>query len=136
MAGSLEKLKKAFEEGLVDTLVRLQSRGADRDNTILLALPYNSFGEWLSENPLFLTGGALHQSMDRYLINLLRHYIMAQIKGVFPNAPEERMSELYVLVKDIVSQNIERYTDLVQHQHALAWRSIKKSFEPTFTQAK
>lgn len=42
MEHSLEKLKDAFEQGLVDTLVRLQSRGADRDNAILLALPYEN----------------------------------------------------------------------------------------------
>jgi hypothetical protein len=131
MEDKYEKFKAVLKRGLVDTLVGLQTRMIDRDDTTLLSLPYDNLGDWLTHNALFLTGGRLHQSFDRYVVSLLRSYITAQIRGLFPYAPEEQLVEFQDVASDIITANIASYKRTIETQHPHAWRTIEESFKPT-----
>ena len=61
----------------VETVMRMQKRGADRDNTVMLAMVHENFAEYVETYKQFFV--LAFSDFDKFLVAVIRNYAMSQL---------------------------------------------------------
>lgn len=119
--------REDYKEGFThfaETMIRMWKKGGDRDNQILRAMTYDNFPEYFEANKsMFIMG---FSTLDKFLIALLRNYIMVQIACISHDAPNDRRHEVSDIFNEIVTENLEKYKDILMTLHAPTYRRIEE----------
>ena len=118
-----DEYKNGFTH-FAETMIRMWKRGSDRDNTILLAMTYENFPEYFETyKHMFIMG---FSTLDNFLIALLRNYIMVQLACISHDAPNDKRHYVSDIFNEIVTENIEKYKEILMTLHAPTYRQIEE----------
>lgn len=116
-----------YKEGFThfaETMIRMWKKGGDRDNQILRAMTHENFPEYFEAyKHMFIMG---FSTLDNFLIALLRNYIMVQIACISHDAPNDRRHYVSDIFNEIITENIEKYKEILRTLHAPTYRQIEE----------
>lgn len=116
-----------YKEGFThfaETMIRMWKKGGDRDNQILRAMTYENFPEYFETNKhMFIMG---FSTLDKFLIALLRNYIMVQIACISHDAPNDMRHYVSDIFNEIVTENLEKFKSILLQLHGPTYRQIEE----------
>ena len=116
-----DSIKKFFIE-----LINLKSRSADRDNTVLLALKYDNFDDFVVNNShMFIVH---FSTFERFLKAVLRNFYIQQTSCINHNSETEHFLTAVDLFYDIANENYIEFEELVKKNWPDSYKYLKELF--------
>lgn len=111
----------------VATVMRMQKRGADRDNTVMLAMVHENFAEYVETYKHFFV--LAFSDFDKFLIAVIRNYAMSQLSCITQDKENERVNEVRDLINDVVIENLDKYKEIMLLLHPSTYKELENLHE-------
>lgn len=117
-----------FYESFIKTLLTMEKRCADRDNTIMLSMRYENFGEFHEriEPYMFMIR---FSCVKKFYAGLVRNYTLSQmhiLDGV--RSDDEGYQRVYKVIDEAIQDNIDDIIKSFAKHHPTIFKKIEAEY--------
>lgn len=120
-----EEIKQGFEI-FADTVIRMDRRMSDRDNTVMLSLRYDSFTEYFDEQKKWFIFG--FSTIDKFFVAMFKNYCIAQISCFGNDVDRDREFELMDIFLEICMDNVQKFKDIIKLKYPSTYKEIEQTY--------